>query len=122
MFISRDILLLEAGILSILVAPLRYRSLSRRRTASSSPSDNIAFWLVRWLLFRLMFTSGVVKLTSECPTWWGLTGNVAFVSVITEKEVFSIGNYKYRNRHLPQINIEEASPTLTSHFPPSGTC
>ena len=31
------------------------------------------FWLVRWLLFRLMFASGVVKLTSECPTWWGLT-------------------------------------------------
>ena len=24
--------------------------------------------LVRFLLFRLMFTSGVVKLTSECPT------------------------------------------------------
>jgi len=25
------------------------------------------------LLFRLMFASGVVKLTSMCPTWWGLT-------------------------------------------------
>ena len=29
--------------------------------------------LVRWLLFRMMFASGVVKLTSQCPTWWGLT-------------------------------------------------
>ncbi|KAJ9576239.1 hypothetical protein L9F63_006901 [Diploptera punctata] len=73
MWFQWDILLLEAGILSILVAPLRYRSLSRRRVTSSAPSDNIAFWLVRWLLFRLMFSSGVVKLTSECPTWWGLT-------------------------------------------------
>ncbi|PSN35844.1 Lipase maturation factor 2 [Blattella germanica] len=68
-----DILLLEAGAISVLVAPLRYRSLSRRRTSSTSPSDNISFWLVRWLLFRLMFSSGVVKLTSMCPTWWGLT-------------------------------------------------
>ena len=30
-------------------------------------------YLVRWLLFRMMFASGVVKLTSGCPTWWGLT-------------------------------------------------
>ena len=24
-------------------------------------------------MFRLMVSSGVVKLTSNCPTWWGLT-------------------------------------------------
>ena len=29
--------------------------------------------LVRWLLFRMMFASGCVKLTSGCPAWWGLT-------------------------------------------------
>ena len=29
--------------------------------------------LVRWLLFRMMFASGAVKLTSGCPAWWGLT-------------------------------------------------
>lgn len=34
----------------------------------------IPFYLVKWLLFRLMFASGVVKLTSQCPTWWSLTG------------------------------------------------
>jgi hypothetical protein len=28
--------------------------------------------LVRWLLFRLMFSSGVVKLASGDPTWWNL--------------------------------------------------
>ncbi|KAJ4439356.1 hypothetical protein ANN_07478 [Periplaneta americana] len=72
MWFQWDILLLEAGFLSILVAPLRYRSYSRRR-ATASPSDSVSFWLVRWLLFRLMFQSGVVKLTSGCPTWWGLT-------------------------------------------------
>ncbi|XP_049810816.1 lipase maturation factor 2-like [Schistocerca nitens] len=74
MWFQWDILLLEAGFLSILVAPLRYRPISRRRsTPIQAPSDTIAFWLVKWLLFRLMFQSGVVKLTSGCPTWWGLT-------------------------------------------------
>ncbi|XP_067008786.1 lipase maturation factor 2 isoform X2 [Anabrus simplex] len=73
MWFQWDVLLLEAGFLCILVAPLRYRPVSRRKPAPLCPSDHIAFWLVRWLLFRLMFSSGVVKLTSGCPTWWGLT-------------------------------------------------
>lgn len=73
-YFSRDILLLEAGFISILVAPFRYPFFSRRRQ-TSAPSDNVTFWLVKWLLFRLMFASGVVKLQSDCPTWWGLTGN-----------------------------------------------
>ena len=30
-------------------------------------------WLSRWLLFRFMFMSGVVKLLSGDPNWWGLT-------------------------------------------------
>ncbi|KFM58154.1 Lipase maturation factor 2, partial [Stegodyphus mimosarum] len=37
---------------------------------SSLPSrahDNVSMWLVQWLLFRFMFASGVVKLTSMCP-------------------------------------------------------
>ena len=35
--------------------------------------DHISLFLVRWLLFRMMFASGVVKLTSGCDAWWGLT-------------------------------------------------
>src|SRR2546429_79937 len=31
------------------------------------------FWLLRWLLFRLMFSSGAVKLLSGDPTWRNLT-------------------------------------------------
>nr|XP_022326169.1 lipase maturation factor 2-like [Crassostrea virginica] len=64
-----DILLLETGFLTILVAPLNLQFLSSRH----HHHDRITLWLVRWLLFRLMFASGVVKLTSGCPTWWGLT-------------------------------------------------
>uniref|UniRef100_A0A8C8EXF5 Lipase maturation factor n=1 Tax=Oncorhynchus tshawytscha TaxID=74940 RepID=A0A8C8EXF5_ONCTS len=64
-----DSLLLEAGFLTVLVAPLnllRWRSAFRQH-------DAVTFWLVRWLLFRLTFGSGVAKLSSHCPSWWGLT-------------------------------------------------
>jgi predicted DCC family thiol-disulfide oxidoreductase YuxK len=30
-------------------------------------------WLLRWLLFRFMFMSGIVKLLSGDPTWWNLS-------------------------------------------------
>ncbi|CAI9582626.1 unnamed protein product [Staurois parvus] len=70
LYFQWDSLLLEAGFLTILVAPLRAL---RSKTNTWSSHDGITFWLIRWLLFRLMFASGVVKLTSRCPTWWGLT-------------------------------------------------
>ena len=41
--------------------------------ALPNANDHISLMLVRWLLFRMMFASGIVKLTSGCPTWWGLT-------------------------------------------------
>ena len=63
-----DILLLEVGFLCILVAPWRSSKYFMAR-----PFDHINMMLVRWLLFRMMFASGVVKLTSQCPTWWNLT-------------------------------------------------
>jgi predicted DCC family thiol-disulfide oxidoreductase YuxK len=47
-----DALLLEAGFLAILLG--------------SSP---VIVWLYRWLLFRLVFLSGVVKLASGDPSW-----------------------------------------------------
>ena len=53
-----DILLLEAGFLAIFIAPL-----IRSRCFSDSPPSRIALWLLWWLLFRLMFESGIVKLT-----------------------------------------------------------
>ena len=67
-----DVLLLETGVLAILFAPL---SLSPR-LAKQSPPSRISLWLIRWLLFRLMFLSGLVKLTQDSvrdPTWHKLT-------------------------------------------------
>lgn len=51
-----DTLLLEAGFLALF--------------ADDSP---LRVWLFRWLIFRLMFSSGAIKLLSRDPTWSGLT-------------------------------------------------
>lgn len=82
MCVSRDILLLEAGFLCVLVSPLRYKPLPRRRPPPQAPHEPLTFWLVRWLLFRLMFSSGIVKLTSGCPQWWGLTGELSALFLV----------------------------------------
>jgi len=59
-----DILLLETGFLAIFFAPW---ALSLKR-AEASPSRAILL-LLRWLLFRLMVLSGLVKLLSGDPSW-----------------------------------------------------
>jgi hypothetical protein len=51
-----DILLVEAGFLALFADASRVR-----------------VWLFRWLIFRLMFFSGAVKLLSQDPTWRNLT-------------------------------------------------
>eukprot|EP00049_Salpingoeca_infusionum_P011932 m.211127 g.211127 ORF g.211127 m.211127 type:complete len:656 (+) comp15056_c0_seq1:97-2064(+) len=79
-----DILLLEAGFLAIWVAPWFYsRSTSDegRVVVVASTGAAVPMMMVRWLFFRLMYLAGIVKLTSGCPTWWGLTAlNVHYES------------------------------------------
>jgi predicted DCC family thiol-disulfide oxidoreductase YuxK len=58
-----DILLLEAGFLGIFLSPV-----GLRLGGPASP-PRAAHFLVVWLLFRLIFASGVVKLTSGDPAW-----------------------------------------------------
>ena len=64
-----DTLLLEAGFLAIWLAPLTVSPRAERRAPVARP----ALWLLWWLLFRLMFESGIVKLSSGDPTWANLT-------------------------------------------------
>jgi predicted DCC family thiol-disulfide oxidoreductase YuxK len=52
-----DTFLLEAGFLALLLS------------FATMPG----IWLLRWLLFRFMFMSGVVKLISGDPNWWNLS-------------------------------------------------
>jgi predicted DCC family thiol-disulfide oxidoreductase YuxK len=64
-----DTLLLETGFLAILFAP----SGVRPRLEYERPPSRTVIWLYRWLLFRLMFLSGVVKLASGDAAWWDLS-------------------------------------------------
>jgi hypothetical protein len=51
-----DLLLLETGFLALFAG-----------------TSVVRVWLFRWLIFRLMFSSGVVKLLSGDPTWRNFT-------------------------------------------------
>lgn len=53
-----DTLLLETGFLAIFLA---------------GGGTRLVIWLMRWLLFRLRFLSGISKLASGDPAWSGLT-------------------------------------------------
>lgn len=64
-----DNLLLETGFLTIFFAPLRLLSGS----GHSPPPSRLVLFLLRWLLFRLMLCSGLVKLLSGDRTWRNLT-------------------------------------------------
>jgi hypothetical protein len=62
-----DILLLEAGIIAVLLAPWRLHP----GLAVAVPRAPL--WLARWLVFRVMFLSGAVKLLSNDPAWRDLS-------------------------------------------------
>jgi predicted DCC family thiol-disulfide oxidoreductase YuxK len=64
-----DNLLLEAGFVAVFLAPIKFWSKSHSITAP----PRVPRWLLRWLLFRLTFESGCVKLLSGDPTWQNLT-------------------------------------------------
>lgn len=63
-----DNLLLEAGFLAIWLAPWHIRP---ARTLEPPPRP--VLWSLWFLLFKLMFSSGLVKLLSGDPTWRSLT-------------------------------------------------
>jgi predicted DCC family thiol-disulfide oxidoreductase YuxK len=64
-----DILLLETGFLSIFLAPWQLWP----KPGSTPPATKPAMFLLKFLLFKLMLMSGVVKLTSGDDSWWNLT-------------------------------------------------
>jgi lipase maturation factor 1 len=64
-----DVLLLEAGFLALFFSPLEWLP----RLGRSAPPSRLVVWLLRWLLFRLMLGSGLVKLFSGDPSWRNLT-------------------------------------------------
>src|SRR5205809_1238630 len=65
-----DILLLETGFLAIFFEPGRlWRKGNPASTIPATASSPVAMFLLKFLLFKLMFMSGVVKLTSGDTCW-----------------------------------------------------
>jgi len=64
-----DILLLETGFLAIFLAPWGLWPQRDREP----PIPRVALFLLKFLLFKLLLMSGVVKLTSGDDCWWNLT-------------------------------------------------
>jgi len=81
MWFQWDGLLIETGVLALFLAPWRWwsRPLSDRAPAPAGR------WLLRWLLVRLMFSSGMAKWLSGDPTW----------------RSFTALNYHYQTQPLP---------------------
>jgi hypothetical protein len=63
-----DIFLLETGFLAILLAPKYQRTLY-----IITPFDNLIFNLLRFLMFRFIYSNGIIKVTANCPTWQSFT-------------------------------------------------
>ncbi len=64
-----DILLIETGFLAIFIAPWRWLAVE----GPGPPVSRVGLFLLKFLLFKLMVMSGVVKLTSGDDCWWNLT-------------------------------------------------
>ncbi len=64
-----DVLLLEAGLLACLYAPLGWWP----RRPTLGPPSRLVRWLIWLLAFKVSFLSGITKLVSGDVTWRGLT-------------------------------------------------
>lgn len=68
-----DVLLCESGILSFFLALSSYGfQLFHFLPSQAAEPSKLCVFLLQWLLFRLMFCSGVVKLSSRDPNWKNL--------------------------------------------------
>ena len=102
-----DILLLEAGFLSIFLAPWQWWPKRDREP----PLSRAALFLLKLLLFKLMVMSGVVKLTSGDDSW-GWFDRSFHWSALTALD------YHYWSQPLPTIFAwwADKSPEWFKHF------
>jgi predicted DCC family thiol-disulfide oxidoreductase YuxK len=89
-----DILLLETGFLAIFFVP--WQLWPRPATAAIQPVSPVAMFLLKFLLFKLMFMSGVVKLTSG-DNCWGWINHSFDWSALTALD------YHYWTQPLPTV-------------------
>jgi predicted DCC family thiol-disulfide oxidoreductase YuxK len=112
-----DVLLLETGFLSIFLAPWRLwpRELvlwPRSTTpATAPPVSRAGLFLLKFLLFKLMLMSGIVKLTSGDASWGWLNHSFHW-SALTALD------YHYWSQPLPTVFgwWADKSPEWFKHF------
>jgi predicted DCC family thiol-disulfide oxidoreductase YuxK len=112
-----DVLLLETGFLSIFIAPWQLwpRDLSwwaRSTTpATVSPISRAGLFLLKFLLFKLMLMSGLVKVTSGDDSWGWLNHSFHW-SALTALD------YHYWSQPLPTVFAwwADKSPEWFKHF------
>ena len=104
-----DLLLLEAGFLAILLAPL-----TPAKSKATNPSDPLVFLLLRFLLFRVLVSATVLKLKNRSPAWWSLTGIILQLSNLSTELISSfLQLYQLITSHRP------FQPTWPGIFIPS---
>jgi predicted DCC family thiol-disulfide oxidoreductase YuxK len=112
-----DVLLLETGFLSIFFAPWRLwpRELmwwpASPAPVAASPVSRAGLFLLKFLLFKLMLMSGVVKLTSGDDSW-GWVNHSFHWSALTALD------YHYWSQPLPTVFSwwADKSPDWFKHF------
>src|SRR5262245_32014415 len=112
-----DVLLLETGFLSIFLAPWRLwpRELMWRPGAAAqaiaSPVSRPGLFLLKFLLFKLMLMSGIVKLTSGDDSW-GWINHSFHWSALTALD------YHYWSQPLPTVFAwwADKTPEWFKHF------
>ena len=112
-----DVLLLETGFLSIFFAPWRLwpRDLiwwpGSAPPATAAPVSRAGLFLLKFLLFKLMLLSGVVKLTSGDDSWGWLNQSFHW-SALTALD------YHYWSQPLPTVFAwwADKSPEWFKHF------
>jgi hypothetical protein len=112
-----DVLLLETGFLSIFFAPWRLwpQELLWRRTAAppatAYPVSRAGLFLLKFLLFKLILMSGVVKLTSGDESWGWLNHSFHW-SALTALD------YHYWSQPLPTVFAwwADKTPEWFKHF------
>jgi predicted DCC family thiol-disulfide oxidoreductase YuxK len=117
-----DVLLLETGFLSIFIAPWRLwprdlllwpgsASPATGTPATASPVSRAGLFLLKFLLFKLMLMSGVVKLSSGDDSW-GWVNHSFHWSALTALD------YHYWSQPLPTVFAwwADKSPEWFKHF------
>ena len=63
-----EMMMVEAGFLAVFLCPLR----RWRPMPEDAPPPEPVIWMLRWMLFRVMFGAGLIKLRGDA-CWWNLT-------------------------------------------------